>query len=534
MKTKEYTDTFAIAASSTDDKPNDISSTGDDFDDFQSHANFDFVASKTSGDKKYSEEETIEVASDSEAIESNSSARPQSNLDKFDDFGDFHSATVEEQIPRRSNILPPVGVLEPVRLSPMIPVVNWPSPGEISNSAFADFSDKSNHSQETPISRPSEMPHISKLPQVSGPVSFILKESKIDAETCAMDNSQTPVSKTSAVMDDFSDFQSVSRIPFTNHSKIPTSFRDTLITTHSVSKNVAESVFSNSANPLNDDFDDFQSVEFNPVYTNYEEKPKVNSYFTQQAPAPYQEHPMPGFTPNPHMPEYTFSANHIAKPTLDPTPIQALRVEDTLSKGATQQILQPLSLENYSQINWPDPGIDLQDLSRFNPINSIQSYSEPKTTPKNTNSHSTADDDGWSDFVSIKPSNPPPNPYFPPPQNTYTQNTNTYGQNSSTFVSSQPADDAEDWSDFVSGAVVPSRNLNEVKTISQNIHSQSGNMNSPYYKSPGPAAAPPAFKGQQSPVTAKPAPPISVLPHLTYISPKANVSRFNNSHFQNL
>lgn len=527
MKTKEYTDTFAIAALNTDDKPNDIS-TGDDFDDFQSHANFDFVTSKSSGDKKHSQEESIEVLPDSEAIESNSSAVPHSNLDKFDDFGDFHSATIEEQIPRRSIILPPVGVLEPVKLSPMVPVVNWPSPGEISNTAFGDFSDTNNHNQATSISRPSEMPHINKLPQVSGPVSFILKESKIDADTCAMDNSQTPVSKTSAVSDDFSDFQSVSRIPFTNHSKIPSSFRDTLITTHAVSENVAESVFSNSANPLNDDFNDFQSVEFNPVYANYQEKPKVNNnYYSQPAPVQYHEHPMPGFTPNPHMPEYTFSANNIAKPTLDPTPIQAQRVEDTVSKNATQQILQPLSLENYSQINWPDPGIDLQDLSRFNPINSIQSYSEPKTTPKNTNSHSiTADDDGWSDFVSIKPSNPPPNPYFPPPQNTYTQNLNTYGQNSSTFVSSQPADDAEDWSDFVSGAVVPCRNLNEVKTISQNIHSQSGNMNSPYYKNPGPAVVPPSLKGQQSPV--------SVLPHLTYISPKANVSRFNNSHFQNL
>lgn len=526
MKTKEYTDTFAIAAN-TDDKPNDIA-TGDDFDDFQSHANFDFVTTKTPGDKKYSEEETIEVTSNSESIESNTSALPQSNLDKFDDFGDFHSATIEEQIPRRSTILPPVGVLEPVRLSPMVPVVNWPSPGEISNLAFGDFSDTNNHSQETRISLPSEIPHINKLSQVSGPISFILKESKIDAETCTMDDKQTV-----SVSDGFSDFQSVSRIPFTKQSKTPSSFRDTLITTHAVSENVAESVFSNSANQLNDDFDDFQSVEFNPIYTNYQEKPKVNNYYSQPAPIQYQEHAMPSFTPNPHMPEYTFSANNTAKPTSGPTLIQAQRVEDTSSKNATQQILQPLSLENYSQINWPDPGIDLQDLSRFNPINSIQSYSEPKTTPKNTNSHSTTDDDGWSDFVSIKPNNPPPNPYFPPPRNTYTQNLNTYGHNSGTFVSSQPADDAEDWSDFVSGAVVPSRNLNEVKTISQNIHSQSGNM-SPYYKNPGPAATPPSIKGQQSPVTAKPAVPISVLPHLTYISPKANVSRFNNTHFQNL
>ncbi|KAI5643060.1 clathrin-binding box of aftiphilin, vesicle trafficking domain-containing protein [Phthorimaea operculella] len=183
---------------------------------------------------------------------------------------------------------------------------------------------------------------------------------------------------------------------------------------------------------------------------------------------------------------------------LQPTPAS---MNATLpSQQKTGQILQPLSLESFSQINWPNPGIDLQDLSRFNPVETLHSLksdlsvnsqskvASPVHSQKNqkgASSNQSLDDD-WGDFVSSAPK---------PQQPTVPKNLTTF------------ADDDE-WTDFVSSpSVKPQNGLN---TISLNVHT---NFQSKPIK---------LAKGKKAPLE---------IPTLNYITPKSgNHKSYNDRH----
>ncbi|XP_022121305.2 uncharacterized protein LOC110997453 isoform X2 [Pieris rapae] len=166
------------------------------------------------------------------------------------------------------------------------------------------------------------------------------------------------------------------------------------------------------------------------------------------------------------------------------------------------QILQPLSLESYSQINWPKPGIDLQNLSSFNPLESFEAFKSDsgssgaskgaspvhKIVNNPVTVNETLDDDIWGDFVSSKPGQVAPK--------------------------KQLHADEDEWTDFVSS---PSISQNSLKTISYNVAT-----NSTMQKMSNQSAS----KNNQLALE---------IPVLNYITPNSNSrSMCVDKHFQNL
>ncbi|CAH4031897.1 unnamed protein product [Pieris brassicae] len=167
------------------------------------------------------------------------------------------------------------------------------------------------------------------------------------------------------------------------------------------------------------------------------------------------------------------------------------------------QILQPLSLESYSQINWPKPGIDLQNLSSFNPLESLEAFksdsgssgaskgASPVHKVSSVAVNETLDDDIWGDFVSSKPKHVAPK-------------------------KSQLLADDDEWTDFVSS---PSISQNSLKTISFNVAT-----NSTLHKMSNQSVS----KNNQLANSLD-------IPVLNYITPKSNSrGACVDKHFQNL
>ncbi|XP_077300368.1 aftiphilin [Arctopsyche grandis] len=492
----------------------------DEFDDFQSHKTGDIVST---GDNVYADikEDAFKVDSLSTiaAVDKGNAILNVPVKDEPDDFGDFQSAEAIAASTRTH--FTNTNLLEPVKLSPMAPIVNWPAPGEVKSSDFNDFSDLNDISLPVSTTNVNTLDNgfmdalsdLSSLPNLPlGSTQFILKESKIVSDANVADSVE-PVQ--------MQPNEKHTRINQSDFSVDFTEFSTNSITTKESISNVSNINILPTNNGSNvDDFDDFQSVKFVPFPNNV-----PNKEIALQPSLTIFENG-PSKAKNDMRPVVNYSLNSYEKPPLEPTYARR-QTEEYSSKSSSQQILQPLSLENYSQINWPNPGIDFQDLARFNPVDSIKSYSEVKENTKASNSSSvdpSNDDEGWSDFVSTKPVASQHSSTKPTMPNMLS--CNGFGIANS---SNPSMDDSVDWSDFVS-STVPSKNTNELKTISQNIHSQS-TVNNPSYSYKNSNL--PTAKSKTAIQSSMP-PNVNILPNLTYVSSKTNTNRNYSNHFQNL
>lgn len=343
-----------------------------------------------------------------------------------------HSITYETQT-----------ILQPVKVE-NFPTLNWPDPGHVKET-FDDFTDFVSNSTWFNDNTNNPKEHAIAEDSISRIESYT--DSKNVAEQDVIANVTSP--KTNGVDDEFDTFQSA----------IPSqALQLTLEKTNGKPAN----------GPLNFTLPNVQNLGMN---RNSPSKPNMNCE-----------------------PEHVESPNAVV-PIMKPSILQPTPALPKQPKNMGNQILQPWSLESISQINWPSPGIDLQDLSRFNPVDKVHSIkndsashqgSSKNSSPKHASTSQLEDDDTWGDFVSSIPKQ--------------------------TFPSPKKQIDDEEWSDFVSSPGI--RTPNGLNTISLNVHT---NLN--------------IHKGklkQESKLD---------IPTLNYINPKGPNYRgksVNNPHFQNL
>lgn len=406
--------------------------------------------------------------------------------DDYWDFQDYKSTSDKisvtpmssSQLERPSEVNPVLNpnvtyqtqVLQPIRMEPLIPTVNWPDPGDIKET-FDDFSDFVSNS--TCSDKPREQASIPAMENKSAVENNVLD--KINDKHKNMQEIDARVNNDD-FDDDFDTFQSA--LP---PKHIASGFKfnslETLgnIPTHN-STQIAD--FEHAFPKINND-----TISIN------------NTVRPNEAVALNQNTLLNSSNKNSPL-----SSNSGPK-LLQPTSSSSSLASQTKQK--TGQILQPLSLESYSQINWPNPGIDLQDLSRFNPVETLQSLktdlsvggiskgSSPVHNQKNAASNQLAEDDIWGEFVSSKPK-----------------------QHSSMTKKPSSFPDDDEWTDFVSSTVKPHNGLN---TISLNVHTNSNIQKSNSGK---------FSKNNQPPFD---------IPSLNYITPKTSGhSSLNDRHFQNL
>lgn len=403
---------------------------------------------------------------------------------EFQDFkGSVGSQTApnsEGQVVDKSDIstknnstLPPVTgnyqieILQPIKVEPITPALNWPAPGEVKET-FDDFSD-----------------FISNTSWNNDNVNTVSQESQLNSKQEA-----ETVSKTESLEDDFETFQSA-----------PTIKSTTVLT-----ENTFHTAHINHPN--------FNEVSHNFVETNdvsHIIHSKTDNVETVKTKESFVQNQAPLAVTNnvSIVKESSIKMSPVFSPVSQNINATLLQPSIASTSGSqrnqqkTGQILQPLSLESYSQINWPNPGIDLQDLSRFNPVESLQSFKSEGSTGgssklnspahKDTNAtrNEVLDDDIWGDFVSSKP------------KQLQTKKMPVF------------ADDDE-WTDFVSSpSVKPQNGLN---TISYNVHT---NLN--MQKSSGQNKYP--AKNNQIPLD---------IPTLNYVTKTSNRGLYNDKHFQNL
>ncbi|XP_045776212.1 uncharacterized protein LOC123874766 [Maniola jurtina] len=352
-------------------------------------------------------------------------------------------------------------ILQPIKIDPIMPTLNWPDPGEVKETFddFSDFISSTSWNIEKDNHAPTTLDTHKDIQNVKCP-----KE-----EVFATDN----------VDDEFETFQSAPA----SSSAVDFSFGTTVGSQISPSENLTMKSVANCDNP--------------PVKVGNKNTKKSNSVIlnnqsssTSIISSDVQEFNFPQSTIQ------NFSAD-----ILQPTSASSSGLNRHQHKS--DQILQPLSLESYSQINWPNPGIDLQDLSRFNPINSLHSLKSDSSTSGNSKNASpahnsanavpnpTSDDDIWGDFVSSAPKQ------HPTPKKT-------------TFA------DDDEWTDFVSSpSMKPQNGLN---TISFNVHTNLS-MQKSGQNNFGP-------RNNQIPLD---------IPTLNYITPKSSSREiYSEKHFQNL
>lgn len=341
-------------------------------------------------------------------------------------------------------------ILKPIKIEPIIPTLNWPDPGEVKET-FDDFSD---FISSTSWNNEKDIPDI--------------KNNELDKS----EQKQTDL-KTVSNDDEFETFQSA---PVLN-SVLEINFSDNQTRlSESSCKNIEDNIDKIGINK-------FKGLSDVPM-----EAPNI---FT-----PNNMTILQNFNSPPTSSGNLVNSNSILQPT------SSSAIAPARTQHNTGQILQPLSLESYSQINWPNPGIDLQDLSRFNPVNSLQSL-KSDINPSNSKGASPAhnsvnvseisDDDIWGDFVSSVPK-PQTSPNKPP-----------------TFA------DDDEWTDFVSSPSI--RPQNGLNTISLNVHTNLSMQKSSNHNKITP-------KSNQMSID---------IPTLNYITPKSNKrGRQMDRHFQNL
>ncbi|KOB64090.1 Uncharacterized protein OBRU01_24577 [Operophtera brumata] len=381
----------------------------------------------------------------------------------------------------KPNVTYQTQVLQPIRMEPLMPSLNWPDPGEVKETFedFSDFVSKTSWNNEQSHITPQESRAIAE----SGTLEIIndgLKGIEVEAKEVPK---LVPQAKSSESFDDdFDTFQSA----------LPPKNSTSDFAFNSTSSNTFNNIPSQS---IIKDFDYTFPKNNNKSDTISVENTRPNEALTHSL----------GFTPTPELTsnkKLLPLGNPMSSNLLQPLPMNS---NTTQKHKKTAQILQPLSLESYSQINWPNPGIDLQDLSRFNPVETLQSLktelsagsgggpskgASPIHAQKNAVSNQAPDDD-WGEFVSSKPKQ------------------QTLPKKAPGFV------DDDEWTDFVSSpSVKPQNGLN---TISLNVHTNS-NIQKSSNKLPS--------KNSKAPLD---------IPTLNYITPKSSGhSTYNERHFQNL
>ncbi|VVC91536.1 unnamed protein product [Leptidea sinapis] len=325
-------------------------------------------------------------------------------------------------------------ILQPVKVEPVIPKLNWPDPGEVKETFddFTHFANSTAWNEET-----------ENRPQISN--------------TKPTENKDVIHSITN-VDDEFDNFQTA---PNLSNSIVSSTLTDKI-----------------QANKT-----ELQINSIKTEATDISKKP-VNSYLNTN--------------------KYKDSMNLSSNLTIHSNILQPINAASSATNLYTQksgQILQPLSLEGYSQINWPQPGVDLQDLSCFNPLESLQSLKSNSgssgtskvATPEHIKSNSIhndmSDDDVWGEFVSSQPHQTP--------------------------QKKVAAGDEDEWTDFVSNSSVQQKTLN---TISFNVQSNLSVQKASNHSI--------SAKSSQIPIE---------IPTLNYITPKSsNHGVFIDKHFQNL
>lgn len=419
------------------------------------------------------------------------SSAPSADTDEYWEFQDFRGASTLNTNPsvQKSENEPSKSygtqLLQPIKIEPIMPTLNWPDPGHVKET-FEDFSDFISNSTLS-TSNTQEIASTSNQPDVKA--LAIQPEPTITVTSTEMTTNKSPA--VIALDDDFDTFQSA--LPSSSKGIDVTSLNhDALSSTSNLSPQTAPQKVS--------DFDfEFPKVEGASSSTSNMFKAK-NSMRNQMSFAPNQLNRITKTTDltTKIAPPPQFDNQIPSTSILQPIPSSSSNIA-LQNHQKSGQILQPLSLESISQINWPNPGIDLQDLSRFNPMDTVLTLS----SDLNTNSHSKSSspvhshksshnsqamDDDWGEFVSSAPKQQPP-------------------KKQPTFV------DEDEWTDFISSpSVKPQNGLN---TISLNVHTniqKSANATK--------------FTKIQLPLD---------IPTLSIITPKSgNNKKLNDRHFENL
>ncbi|XP_063627982.1 uncharacterized protein LOC134799499 isoform X1 [Cydia splendana] len=387
--------------------------------------------------------------------------------------------------PTNANQLQPspysIGLLQPIKLEPIMPTLNWPSPREVKETfddftEFASSTTWNNDAQET------------KTPSIDSE-----KTPPKDGASIVNDNSIKSIEPPSKINDSFDDDFD------TFQSALPSNEPTLAPPVSNFSNFVAADFIQNITQVASN-----QEPELDYVFPKIETKSDPISFTKSNDILNYSEPFMHQNNVAISMPKVKETVAKAPAPSLAP-PLSAV-LQPTMNSSQTPQnsaqILQPLSLESFSQINWPNPGINLQDLSRFNPVETLNSLKSDLSVSGNSkgaspvHSHKAPvqtqppEDDIWGEFVSSKPK----------PQQSFPKKTATF------------ADDDE-WTDFVSSpSVKPQNGLN---TISLNVHTNLSIQKS----------TKPTKQNNQS----------LEIPITHYITPKSsNHSSYNDRHFQNL
>lgn len=176
-----------------------------------------------------------------------------------------------------------------------------------------------------------------------------------------------------------------------------------------------------------------------------------------------------------------------------------------------------------TQINWPDPGIDPDELARFEAafptpkVSTVPTISSNHSSPKHSQpAPAAADDDEWTDFVYSKPAPEKPSP-----------------------TNSKASSQQEEWTDFIySAPQPPSLSSSQNKFNFQNSFSSGPRFSSwnapqlppPQFNSWNSTSITPSYYGQPAPKvpTFPPAPASSTgqpatqrLPELSFITPNS-------------
>ncbi|XP_073950359.1 aftiphilin isoform X2 [Choristoneura fumiferana] len=382
-----------------------------------------------------------------------------------------------------------IGILQPIKIEPTMPTLNWPSPGEVKET-FDDFAEFTSHSTWNNGTQEIQTPNI-ELEKTHN-----LEIDNLNTLTNSTTHVQdTPNKNDDSFDDDFDTFQSA--LPISKPiAVVPSIDNFSKVEATIFSQNDSTQLSSKQQTGLDVAFPPIDNVKSDAIsltrpndILKLTEPCVLNTTVenTSMFMEPIVKIPAPQLLGTQSM------TTNVLQPTVTSSPIQP----------NSTQILQPLSLESFSQINWPNPGINLQDLSRFNPVETLNSLKTDLSVSGNSKGASPVhhkssiqnhppDDDIWGEFVSSKPK----------PQQSLPKKVTTFG-------------DDDEWTDFVSSPTVPPQN--GVNTISFNVHT---NLN--LQKS-----------SKQNKLTVQDQ--ALDIPSLNYITPKSNNhSSYSNRHFQNL
>lgn len=332
-----------------------------------------------------------------------------------DDFSDFQSGEPTKHTSYNLNdnrVLPQSNILEPTKVTESSTSVKWPAPGDLPQNSnpddFQTFSSKitdSEYNSTTKFSGSNSNSRKSSknLCEYSRPVIGI-------SPTDTMFSSEpTTADQTNQANNDSEEFSEFHSIPA---NKIPQNFNIPDVIPVTVPSSLSQQCESNLQNSLPDVFQSMPKKLDTPPLSKHDDSmswQKLNgNVLTSQSPN-----------------QAPFMGNNILVPQM------ASQIQ-----GNKELLHEPV-------INWPEPGINPDDLARLETI-----YPQKTELPQLTNhvsnkpttvTTSNANDDEWSDFVSVTQ-----------PQ---TPITNILNQN----LQKQQTED-DDWSDFVS-STGPASNL---------------------------------------------------------------------------